>query len=331
MFHSAALKLTIWYLGLIMLISIIFSGVIYHISYSTLSRDVHHQNDFVRTQLTPYDFRDYSTARETQLNQERNQLINRLVLFNLLVLIGGGALSYLLARRTLEPIEASLDTQSRFTADASHELRTPLTAMQTEIEVALRDPNLTKKEAITQLESSLEEVQKLKALSDGLLRLASTDGQLQMSQKVALAPLIEQAIEKWHKIAQIKNIKITKDIKPVSVRGDSQSLVDLLSIFIDNAIKYSEPETEITIKSNYKDDIAIIKIQDKGQGIEASELPRIFDRFYRTDSSRTKENAGGYGLGLAIAKKIVDLHHGSIEVASAPGKGSAFTISIPKV
>jgi signal transduction histidine kinase len=262
MFHSAALRLTTWYLFIIMLISISFSTAIYHLSYGEVTSEAQRQSSFLRSQLTPYDFRDFNSSRQTQLDTEKSRLINRLAFFNLLVLLLGGLASYQLARRTLRPIEDSLEAQKRFTADASHELRTPLAAMQSEIEVALRDSGLTKKEATEILQSNLEEVGKLKDLSEGLLRLAST--------------------------GSVVNIKIHRQEKS-----------------------------------------AVVEIEDNGQGIKASDLPHVFDRFYRADNSRTKEIKGGYGLGLAIAKKIADLHHGVIEVKSAPGKGSIFTILLP--
>jgi two-component system sensor histidine kinase CiaH len=329
MFHSAALRLTLWYLGIIMLISISFSSAIYHLSYGEVRGEAARQSNFLRAQLTPYDFRDFNASRQSQLNTEKQRLINRLVFFNLLVLLLGGAASYQLARRTLRPIEDSLEAQKRFTADASHELRTPLAAMQSEIEVALRGAGLTKKEATDILRSNLEEVAKLKALSEGLLRLASTGNKLSLEQAVDLKPIVEQAISRWQKIADAKKIELNSSITNVSIHGDHQSLVDVVSILIDNAIKYSPPGSQVRVRLLRRDKSAVIEIADKGQGINAKDLPKIFDRFFRADNSRTKNDQGGYGLGLAIAKKIVDLHLGIIEVKSAPGKGSTFTVIFP--
>jgi signal transduction histidine kinase len=329
MFHSAALKLTAWYLAIIMVLSIGCSAVIYQFSSNELAHNTRRQVYFFNDQLNRADFNNFANLRQQQLDQGLNRLKADFVLFNLLVLVGGGALSYALAKRTLTPLEESLEGQKRFTADASHELRTPLTVMQSEIEVALRDSNLTKAEAVELLKSNLEEVGKLKRLSEGLLRLAQGDGQPDENSRASLSGIIKEAIERVQKPAEAKKIKIENKTKDIVLRGDHQSLVELLVILLDNAIKYSPGKSTIRIASKRQNKTARISIHDEGPGIKAADLPHIFDRFFRADSSRSKTNAEGYGLGLAIAKKITDLHDGSIEVKSAAGKGSTFTISLP--
>lgn len=135
MFHSAALKLTGWYLAIIMAISILFSLSLYHVYSVDLGHNVKRQIGYFNNLLGPDESQDYSLLRQHQLNQDLDHLRGSLILFNVLVLIGGGAASYWLARRTLAPIEEALDSQSRFASDASHELRTPLAAIQTENEL----------------------------------------------------------------------------------------------------------------------------------------------------------------------------------------------------
>src|SRR6185312_3925831 len=127
------------------------------------------------------------------------------------------------ARRTLEQIEESLEAQSRFAGDASHELRTPLTAMQSEIEVALRDPKLTKDEAIAQLRSNLEEVAKLRSLSEGLLKLTNASMNAEdFQQAVSVKDVVSQAIERVDKSAAGKKINLINNVKDLSVRGNHQ-------------------------------------------------------------------------------------------------------------
>jgi signal transduction histidine kinase len=329
MFHNAALKLTLWYLAIIMALSIGCSVALYHVSSGDLTRNNHRQATFFNGFLGPTDFSDYNRLRENQLDEDLGHLKANLIFFNFLVLVGGGAASYALARRTLRPIEDSLEAQTRFTADASHELRTPLTAMQTEIEVALRDKTITKNQAIKLLVSNLEEVAKLKALADGLLKLASEDSNGVIKEPVPIKEVVSEAIARNTKSASAKKISIKHNIQDLTASGDLQSLVELLNILLDNAIKYSPGGSEVKLTTTQKDKFILLSVADKGQGIKASELPRIFDRFYRAEISRNKDQANGYGLGLAIAKKIVELHDGTIEVKSAPGKGSVFTVSIP--
>jgi len=329
MFRSAALKLTYSYLAIIMAISLIFSGMLYRVSSAELAHNARRQVGFFNNFLTPDDVNDYSLMRQHQLNEERSHLKTNLFIFNVLVLAAGGIVSYWLARRTLEPIEQALESQSRFAGDASHELRTPLTAIQTENEVALRNPNLSKIEAINLLKSNLEEVAKLKALAEGLLRLANDNGQLDNAELIKLKPVVAMAVDRYQKTAQQKNITLIHKSTDVQVRGDQDSLVELISVLIDNAIKYSPSKTKVVVSVNRQGKEALIKVTDQGRGIPAAELAKIFERFYRGDSSRTKDESGGYGLGLAIAKQIAVLHRGHIDVASTVGKGSTFTVHLP--
>lgn len=330
MFHSAALKLTGWYLIIIMAVSLGASIALYHVYTQDLQHNVFRQEGYFNGFLTPGDLNNYSHLRTLQYNQDRRHLRDNLFLFNVVVFLAGGAASYALARRTLRPIEESHASQARFAGDASHELRTPLTAMQSEIEVALRDPGLTKKEAVDLLRSNLEEVVKLRNLSEGLLKLSrGSDKPEDFGQAVSVKDITGEAVERAAKAAAANKITLKNTAKDLTVRGNHQHLVDTLVILLDNAIKYSPSGSLVTITSRNADKKVRVAVKDEGQGIDAKDLPRIFERFYRSDNSRSRADAGGYGLGLALAQKITELHGGAIEVQSAPGKGSVFTIVLP--
>lgn len=208
-------------------------------------------------------------------------------------------------------------------------MRTPLAAIQTEVEVALRDPKLDQTMAVNILRSNLEEVAKLKSLSDGLLRLARENGKTLPIESISLEKIIPEAISQVLASAEAKDITIANSVSDIAVLGDKQNLVELVVILLDNAIKYSDPKTTIKLSARKHGKYVYLAVTDQGQGIKASDLPHIFDRFYRADSSRSKEKVSGYGLGLSIAKKIVDLHQGTIEAKSTPGKGSTFTVRLP--
>lgn len=329
LFHNTAVRLTLWYLAIIMVLSISLSMVLYHVSAGELRQSIQAQISYYSEVLSPTDLREFTEFRLNQLSDDLTKLKERLLLINLIIFLGGGAASYILARKTMRPLEHSMESQSRFTGDASHELRTPLTVMQSEIEVALRNPKLTKAQAVELLQSNLEETAKLKSLSDGLLALASDDSRLELNEKVSTKAVVLAAKKRVSKMAETKkmNIKIMGDNQ--EVRGSEQYLTDTIVILLDNAIKFSPVGSEITILTEKRDRWLRISVIDKGLGIEPEELPRIFERFYRTDSARGKSDTGGYGLGLAIAKKMAKLHHGSIQVRSAPGMGSTFTLRIP--
>jgi two-component system sensor histidine kinase CiaH len=329
MFQSAAIKLTIWYIAIIMTLSIGCSMALYNVSSNDLENNIRRRLPVsVNELLSPRDVRNLSNLRSQQLDHDLNHLKNNLVTFNILVLLLGGAASYALARRTLEPIEQSLEAQKRFTSDASHELRTPLTAMQAEIEVALRDPKLNKAQAVELLNSNLEEVGKLRRLSDGLLNLAQHKRPTDIAV-IDIKPAIIEAIGRTEKQVSTKNIIIDNKTSDLKVKADHYSLTELLVLLIDNAIKYSPSKSKVTVSSQTTGKSTHISVRDEGIGIKATDLPHIFDRFYRSDTSRSKTQAEGYGLGLAIAKKLADSLDGSIEVKSAPDKGSTFTISLP--
>lgn len=335
MIKSATFKLTLWYLGIIMALSLLFSVALYQASYTQLAANVDRQRAAVGRLLLPPELeprRDaIMTALADQLDDARRNLLLRLGALNLATLLLGGAASYVLARRTLEPIEASLEAQGRFTADASHELRTPLTAMRTEIEVALRERGLSAPDARALLASNLEEIAKLEALSAGLLRLARFENALDPAA-VTITPvreLFEAAIARHQARLDEHHVTLTTTVGDETVSGDRDSLIELVAILLDNAIKYSPTHSPVALASKVANDEVRLSVVDHGVGIKSSDIPHIFDRFYRADPSRARAKVGGYGLGLSIAKRIADVHHGTISVESKPEKGSTFTVKLP--
>lgn len=315
-------------------ISLAFSVVLYNSSAETLIAAYNHQRATIRQQLytslglSPSSG-DVDRVRDEEISEGQQRLLANLTLANLGVLVVGGAASFYMARRTLRPLEETLEAQARFTADASHELRTPLTAMQTEIEVTLRDKDMSITEARELLESNLEEVMKLQSLSNALLTLANQDKEHFELKRLASKPILREAAARATKLAGQKHITIDNKAHNQRVVGNKDSLTQLFAILLDNAIKYSPEGSTITIGSVAKGGNALISVADQGNGIKSEDLPHIFDRLYRADQSRNKQKIDGYGLGLSIAKKIVELHHGAIDVSTKVGEGSTFTVRIP--
>lgn len=334
--HKPSTKLAGLYLGIIMTISFFFSATVYQLSMQEFTRGFNTAPGVIMQ--TPSgslitSLKDQLVAeRERLYSEAQNRVLVRLILTNSIIMIGGGFLSYYLARRTLQPIEEAHEAQSRFTADASHELRTPIAAMQSETEVALMDPKLTLKQAKQRLQSNLEELGKLTALSEGLLRLAQLDNtHADYGQPVAIDTLIQQAVNRVLPAAEEKNILLRTEIpESMQVAGDESSLREAYIILLDNAVKYSPEKTEVLISAKQSPKHVTVRVQDHGIGIKATELPHIFERFYRADNARSKQTKG-YGLGLAIAHDIVTAHGGSISAQSRPGQGSTFIVQLPKI
>lgn len=326
MFHSARIKLTAWYLLIIIFICIIFSAVIYKVLVYEVER-------FERAQRFRIERRLHIPAITSPelLEETKQRILFMLLAANLGIVIISGGLGYFLAGKTLEPIQEMVDEQNRFISDASHELRTPLTSLKSAFEVYARNPRQTLSDAKILAAESIQEVNKLQSLSESLLQLAQyqNPNKHMAFKKIYINHVVQEAIRNIKSIAQQKNITVISGNTKIEIEGNFYSLAELTVILLDNAIKYSEPEKSIHVEIQKKDNFIFISIIDQGFGIDKHDIPRIFDRFYRADQARTKSSSGGYGLGLSIAKRIVEMHKGTINVQSAAGKGSTFTVRLP--
>lgn len=278
-----------------------------------------------------HDIQEPPFLEPEALEASKNRIKLNLFYIDLAILILSGAAGYFLAGRTLNPIKEMVDEQNRFITDSSHELRTPLTSLKTTIEVSLRDKNLTLKDSKRLLESNLEEVNNLEELSNDLLRLsrASKPRTALDFEEIYLEEIVKGTVKKVSPLAKSKNIKLEENVINDPFFGSKSDITELLVILLDNAIKYSPQGSKVTLRAKRSDGQVKIELEDQGIGIAEAELPHIFDRFYRVDTSRTKSKIDGFGLGLSIAKKIVEEHHGKIEVKSQLGKGSTFIIWLP--
>jgi heavy metal sensor kinase len=232
---------------------------------------------------------------------------------------------------TLTRLESSFEQMRRFTADASHELRTPLTAMRSVGEVGLRGKR--DEHAYREIIGSmLEEVDRLSHLVDRLLTMSRADtGDVSLSaDSVDLGELAGEVASQLDVLAEEKEQTLTVErIAAFQWTGDRLILRQALLNLVDNAIKYSPPGSRIMIRVDHAPDGAIIDVIDNGAGIPVELQGRIFDRFYRVDISRSREN-GGTGLGLSIAKWAVEVNGGKLTLENTNGVGSTFRISLPQ-
>lgn len=326
LFDSATMRLTLWYMLILTVLSLLFSMIVFQIASQEFHRPYGPKRE---TPIQTYQGDDinelFEAMREARENEATNRLIGNLVVFNFVTIAAGGFASYLLAKRTLQPIEQALESQTRFSSDVAHELRTPLAVMQSEIEIGLRGKT-TAADQLELLKSNLDEVHRLRALTDRLLLLSNFKS-VEVSQ-TSLDDTATEAVNRVIPLAQTKQISIESTIGKQVAMANPDVLTDTIVILLDNAIKYSPKKSTITVNVREQGKHMLIDVTDNGHGIDVKDLPHIFDRFYRADVSRSKANVEGHGLGLSIAKRSVEAMGGSISVTSEPDKGTTFTIKL---
>lgn len=226
-------------------------------------------------------------------------------------------------------LDQAFRQQRQFTADASHELRTPLTALRGQIEVALSQPRSTD-EYRSVLESALAQTERMSRLVASLLTLARADAAtLPLHyEPLNLSDLVMGVAEQMQPLADERKVRLEVDAAPVPLLADEDRLLQVLLNLVDNALNHTSAGGTVTIACAAQDQHALVTVRDTGVGIAAEHLPRIFDRFYRVDTARSRER-GGTGLGLSIARMLIESHGGQVAVESEPEAGSSFTIRLP--
>lgn len=281
--------------------------------------------------------------------EAKRRLLLNLLLINGAIFGVSALAGYFLAGKTLRPIENALEEQKRFVADASHELRTPLTALKTSMEVALRDKKMSLIQARDLIKDNLEDINSMQSLTNKLLSLANyqSNGHNLVFEEVEISEVIKDTYRKISPLAKEKDIEVNLKIKDQKLLANKESLKEMMLIFLDNGVKYTPTGGKVTVEGESNKRNFVIKVKDTGIGIAKEDLPHIFDRFYRADQSRSRshlrgdrlslrshdssdgEEIGGFGLGLSLAKKIIEIHKGTVEVASVLGRGTTFTIRLP--
>ena len=238
-----------------------------------------------------------------------------------------------LFKEALAPVQDAWNKQRRFIADASHELKTPLTVMLANFSVLLAHPNDTINEQRKWIVNSRDEALNMQKLVESLLILARSDAAIDLPEMkpVHLSDLLLNSALSFEAVAFEKHIKMNTQIAPnIYVKGDEQSLKQLISILLDNAVKYAGKNGEINVKL-FKYDVKyiIMQVQNSGEPIPSNELPHVFERFYRGEQMRSTVN--GHGLGLAIAYKIVQIHNGKITAQSNKSQGTKMQVVLHRI
>ena len=240
-----------------------------------------------------------------------------------------GVFSYWRARKTIVPINEAWEKQRQFAADTSHELRNPLASIQTNAELLLANPDRTVEQESKHVAAILDSSHHMASMISTLLTLARADAdQDEFSySSVDLSEVAESMYEQFAQIASARDIRVIAHIESgVRLTGDRERIGELLSILLDNAIRYTEPGGTVTISCTLDKSRPVVSIEDTGIGIADDEIDSVFQRFYRNDKARFI-NPEGTGLGLAIARWIVDRHDAELTVSSVLGEGTRFTIT----
>ncbi len=230
---------------------------------------------------------------------------------------------------TFARLETAFNQQQQFTADASHELRTPIAVLVSEAQTALARPRNADEYRET-IEACLDTAQQMRRLTESLLELARFDaGQETLRHEpVDLAEIARASVELVQPLAAERNVQIHCDLSPTPISGDSVRLSQVVTNLLTNAIRYNKAAGEVRVQTRVEANRAVLTVADTGPGISATDLPHLFERFYRGDKSRSAAQ-GRTGLGLAISQAIVAAHGGTIEAHSLPDEGATFTVQLP--
>ncbi|MCP1187326.1 cell wall metabolism sensor histidine kinase WalK [Paenibacillus sp. 1781tsa1] len=257
-------------------------------------------------------------------------LIYTFAVVGLVMLIVIYFLSRYFANRSIAPVREAFEKQKQFIGDASHELKTPLAIINTNADVLLANQEDTIANQAKWLHYIKSETERMTGLTNDLLYLTQMDDSrsTMIHAKFNMSDAVESIILPMEAVIFEKNISLDYNIEPnLTVHGNSEQIKQVILILLDNAVKYSGPKGSVNVTLQKQNNDVMLAVSNTGEGIAPEHLDRIFDRFYRTDSSRARTH-GGHGLGLAIARSIVDQHKGEIYARSVVGEGATFYVRL---
>jgi len=326
-FRTARRKLTLLYLATIAAVVAVLSSALYEFHAHDVEGIERRRAGAEVEGQRPID-----DAR-SGLGEYLEHLGRSIIVADAITIVAGGLLSFLLAARTLQPIKEAVEAEQRFFANAAHDLRTPLAVMQSEAEVALRAGSLDPGEARTVIQSSLEELRRMSSMVEQILDLAKSRSTRRTGpgsrRPLDISALAAATANRLARRVEERGIQMTSDAPaPVVIAGDAPALERALYNILENAIAYTPRGGCVTVRARREGSDAVLEVADTGIGIPPDDLPHITEPFFRGDKARSN-NEGGAGLGLTIAKAVVDEHRGSLHAESAPGRGTTISLRFP--
>lgn len=267
----------------------------------------------------------------TSQQQILNSMVYTFIFAALIMLIIIYFISRFFANRAIKPVKDAFEKQQQFISDASHELKTPLTVINTSVDVLLSNSSDTISSQSKWLSYIKSECERMSKLTNDLLYLTQMDSSNNniIFSNFNISEVVENVVLTMEAIIFEQNISLSYDIEPyLMIHGNSDQIREVVMILLDNAIKYTNKSGSINVSLKKYANNALLSITNTGKGIPEEDLERVFDRFYRTDKSRSR-SSGGYGLGLAIAKAIITQHKGKIYAKSIINKETTFYVELP--
>jgi signal transduction histidine kinase len=325
-FRTARLRLTLLYTGILAAVVVVLSSALYEFHRHDVSDIERH-----RTVRAPEG--EARGERDPGVGEYLESLGRSILFADLVTILVGGALSYVLAARTLRPIKKAVESEQRFYANAAHDLRTPLAVMRTEAEVFLRSAEQSLEDARRTVVSSLEEIGRMSKMVDQMLSLAREanahpDGRAVFRQ-IDLAALARSTAAKMALRADQRGVRLSADAPVQSgIRGDLLAIERALYNVLENAIAYTPAGGSVTVHVQRHGGHVVVSVQDTGIGIPADDLLHITEPFFRGDQARGT-HAAGAGLGLTIAQATIRDHRGTLQAVSRPGQGTTISMRFP--
>jgi signal transduction histidine kinase len=290
----------------------------------------------MRSSCTPLIFRGQTVGYmqveipTTERDRSIASLLISMVLISPLILIGLGVSSYVVAGKAAAPLQESIEKMKSFVADAGHELNTPISILRARLETLERKYTRLQIDT-TELNLALKSMSRMEKVIEDLMLLTEFGSGLPLSarQEVILAILVDDIQKEFSDRFRLKGVSLNIQVNnEARVRGEPSALHRAIANLVENALRYTDAGGQVTLTLSCAEGSASLAVTDTGIGISEEDLKKIFDRFFRSDKSRSR-TSGGVGLGLAIAQTIIHSHGGKINVSSRPGEGSHFQVLLP--